>query len=66
MVAGVEQAAVLVQICAGEGQRADKVLLTEGVYDEEGDIVAWCRSFFWHRKSGSCKRSLTLMKRDMT
>ena len=47
MVAGVEQATMLVQICAGEGQRADKVLLTEGVYDEEGDTVARCRSFFW-------------------
>ena len=66
VVAGVEQASMLVQIGAGEGQRPDKVLLTEGVYDEEGDIVAWCRSFFWHRKSGSCKRSLTLMQRDMT
>ena len=48
MVAGVEQAAVLVQIGAGEGQRADKVLLTEGVYDEEGDTVARRRSFFGH------------------
>ena len=66
MVACVEQAAMLVQIGAGEGQRPDEVLLTEGVYDEEGDIVAVCRSIFWHRKSGSCKRSLTLMQRDMT
>ena len=66
VVAGVEQASMLVQICAGEGQGADKVLLTEGVYDEEGNIVAVCRSFFWHRQSGSCKRSLTLMQRDMT
>ena len=48
MVASEEQATVLVQICAGEGQRADKVLLTEGVYDEEGDTVARRRSFFGH------------------
>ena len=48
MVAGVEQAAMLVQIGAGEGQGADKVLLTEGVYDEDGDTVARRRSFFGH------------------
>ena len=54
MVAGVEQATMLVQICAGEGQGADNVLLTEGVYDEDGDTVARRRSFFGHRQSAFC------------